>query len=362
MTARGLAAVIVMGAGLALSPAPSAAQAPWQPALNLYAAASYDEALQALDALDRESLDADGVVAVEQHRMLCLMALGRSAAAEQAAEALLAARPAFVLGARDASPRVRAMFDATRRRVLPALARRIYAGAKRAYDAGEHERARDEFTGLAALLADPQLAAHDASLDDLRTLTEGFRQLSASALERAPRPVAALTATAFPAATITPSVAHVPAFEGDEPEPVEATPLVHATPEPALALEPLAPVGAPAPEAAAGAPPVSRPFTPLDIFTYDWRDKDVVPPVPVAQPISGWWGSMGEPAPGTRLGVVDLVVDEHGKVADAFIYQSVNRVYDAVLLASVKQWQYQPATRGGRPVKYRRVTGVVSGR
>jgi hypothetical protein len=44
------------------------------------------------------------------------------------------------------------------------------------------------------------------------------------------------------------------------------------------------------------------------------------------------------------------------------MYQSANRIYDAVLLESVKQWRYRPATKDGRPVKYRRVTGVVSGR
>lgn len=319
MSARWLV-LIAMTAVLAALPAAARAQTPWQPALDLYAAASYDEALQALDALDAESLDADGHVAVEQYRMLCLMALGRTGAAEQAAEALLAVRPAFVLGARDASPRVRTMFDATRRRVLPAVARRLYADARRAYDAGDHTRARDGFAGLVALLADRQLAMGDTSLDDLRTLTDGFLQLSAAALE---------------------------------PPPAEAPAPPPAPPPPPPPLT----------DSDGGiSAPVSRPFTPLDIFTYDWRDKDVVPPTPVAQPISGWWGSMGEPAPGTRLGVVDLVIDEHGRVADAFIYQSVNRVYDAVLLASVKQWRYEPATRAGRAVKYRRVTGVVSGR
>jgi len=33
-----------------------------------------------------------------------------------------------------------------------------------------------------------------------------------------------------------------------------------------------------------------------------------------------------------------------------------------VLLESAKQWRYQPAMKDGRPVKYRRVVGLVSGR
>jgi hypothetical protein len=71
---------------------------------------------------------------------------------------------------------------------------------------------------------------------------------------------------------------------------------------------------------------------------------------------------MGEPPPGTQLGAIDILVDEHGRVTDARMYLSVNRVYDAVLLESAKSWRYQPATRAGRAVKYRRITGVVSGR
>jgi TonB family protein len=78
--------------------------------------------------------------------------------------------------------------------------------------------------------------------------------------------------------------------------------------------------------------------------------------------VSGWWGRFGEPPPGTQLGAIEVLVDEHGRVAEARVYLSVNRVYDAVLLESVKSWRFQPATRAGRPVKYRRITGVVSGR
>ena len=88
----------------------------------------------------------------------------------------------------------------------------------------------------------------------------------------------------------------------------------------------------------------------------------MAPPVALAQPVSGWWGSMGEPASGTQLGAIEVVVDESGAVTDARIYLSVNRIYDNVLLESAKHWRYKPAAKDGRAVKYRRVTGVVSGR
>jgi len=275
-------------------------------ALDHYAAAAYDEALAALDALRHESLSMDARVSVEQHRMLCLLALGRADDAEGAAGRLLEARPTFALSAAEASPRVRALFAETRRRLLPGLVRRLYAEARGAFDAGDTATARDGFVRLGPLLADPDVLAADGAFRDLGLVVEGFVRLSTAAL-----------AAASPAA---------------------------------------------APEVPLPAAPAPPPFAPIGIFTYDWRDKAVVAPVAQVQTLSGWWGTMGEPPAGTLLGAVDVVVDEQGRVAEVRMHQSVNRIYDAVLMQSVKQWRYHPATRDGRAVRYRRVTSVVSGR
>lgn len=344
----------VAAAGLAWAlavPPPALAQvegathaSPLQAGIALYAAASYDEALSALEAARRIDLALEDRVALDQHRMLCLLALGRAAAADEAAASLLETKPDFVLTAGDASPRVRAMFDQTRRRVLPAVVRRVYTEAKRAYDGGNYPQARDGFAQLAQMLADPQVAAADPAFADLGTLTDGFLQLSAAAIDRRS---AQRDSDTVPAAlaVLQPGTAFLPV----------ATSAAVTMSAPALDA---APAEAEAP-AVAHVPP---PFAPIGIFTYDWRDKDVLPPVAVAQSVSGWWGAMGEPAAGTPLGAIDVVVDETGRVVDARIHQSANRVYDAVLLESVKQWRYRPATKDGRPVKYRRVTGVLSGR
>ena len=349
--------------------APAGAQSPasLQAALDLYTSAAYDDALRALDTLRTQDLDAAVIAQVEQHRMLCLVALGDTAGAEGAAAALLAATPARTLDSADVPPRVRTLFDTTRRRLLPTLARQRYADAKRAYDAGDYARARDGFADLQTLLAPADVVALDRTLEDLRTLTDGFAQLAVAAVDRGSSSRRDLeTVRAAIAALRDPEP--VATRMGSLP-PASADSDAWLVPPPAPAVSAVMPpadaAGAtPADSAFAGRPAASgpAPFTPLDIFTYDWRDKDVTPPAPVDQPISGWWGPMGEPATGTRLGVVDLVVDEQGRVADAYIYQSVNRVYDAVLLASVKQWSFRPATRGGRAVKYRRLTGVVSQR
>ena len=336
----------------------AAAQAagPLQAGIALYASASYDEALDAFDAARQIDLALEDRVTLDQHRMLCLLALGRTAAADDAAASLLETKPDFVLTSSDASPRVRARFDETRRRVLPGVVRRVYTDAKRHYDGGDFEAARDGFAQLAQMLADPQVTAADPSFADLGTLTDGFLQLSAAAIDRrAARrdydTVQAALAVLQPSSGFLPMASPMPAAMSApalEPEAV----LEAATAVPAAA------------DAVAPAPAVrtSAPFTPLGIFTFDWRDKDVTPPTPMTQAVSGWWGAMGEPAAGTPLGAIEVVVDESGHVVDARIYQSVNRVYDAVLLESARQWRYQPAMKDGRAVKYRRITGLVSGR
>lgn len=364
-----LTVAVVLTGALALPAGAVAQSLPFQPALDLYAAAAYDEALAALDLARQSDLGVDDRVTVEQYRMLCLVALGRTAAAEDAAVSLLETQPDFALDAVAAPPRVRAMLDTTRRRVLPALARRLYAEAKGAFDRGDYTRAHDGFVRLQPLLATPALAA-DATLADLRTLAEGFQVLAWAAVDGGSRRVR----PAGPAGSPGRGRADVRSEASEEPEapallvasvgwPAGWSAFAAGAPASAPMLDD-AVVEAAAPATTADATPAAgaAPFAPIDIFTYDWRDKHVVAPVAVAQPITGWWGSMGEPAAGTRLGAIDMVVDEAGHVAEATIYHSVNRVYDAVLLESVKQWRFRPATRDGRNVRYRRISGVVSGR
>ena len=111
-----------------------------------------------------------------------------------------------------------------------------------------------------------------------------------------------------------------------------------------------------------GTPAVPPPFTPLDFLVYDASDKDVVPPQVVSQLVSGWWETAkGQPPAGTPLGAVALVIDDAGRVVEATIDRSVNRVYDAILLESAKQWRYRPARRGQRAVRYRHIVSLVSG-
>jgi len=108
------------------------------------------------------------------------------------------------------------------------MMRRTYESGKRAFDAGDYGAARDAFTQLDEWLADTHVAASDPGLGDLRTLAQGFLDLSVA---RAARP--ALVATAAPTA----------------PRPT-ARPSVATT-------------------GSVGTPAVPPPFTPLDFLVYD---------------------------------------------------------------------------------------------
>lgn len=52
--------------------------------------------------------------------------------------------------------------------------------------------------------------------------------------------------------------------------------------------------------------------------------------------------------------MVDVVIDETGAVESAAMTQSIDPVYNRLVLAATKTWQYRPARRDGTPVKFRK--------
>ncbi len=103
-------ALVVAQAGLTGAP-PSDLAAVRQ----LYASASYEEALSRLSGLGGTS----DIQQVEQYRALCLLGLGRTAEAEQALERLVDGNPLYTIADADVSPRLVSMFHEVRRRLLP---------------------------------------------------------------------------------------------------------------------------------------------------------------------------------------------------------------------------------------------------
>ena len=267
-------------------------------ARDLYASARYDEALAMLN--DLRPADTSIAVAdrksIEQYRSLCLLALGRGTEAESAIAAVVLADPSYQPGEAEASPRVRAAFTDVRRRLLPEIASTRYAEAKSSFDRKDHALAVQQFRQTIALLDDPDMGG---KLADFRTLTAGFLDLALAAMA---------------------------------PPPAPPKPQVAAVPEPA-----------PQPK-----PDPNRIYTMLD--------REVTAPGIVRQEMPRLSPAMKTQA--KDRGVIEIVIDELGRVSFAAIRASVQPMFDAELLSAARDWKYQPATFAGRPVKYRKMIQI----
>lgn len=278
--------------------APAFAQqgSPLAAARDLYASARYDEALTVLNGISRGG-EATDRKSVEQYRSLCLLALGRGNEAENAIAAVVTVDPLFVPAESDASPRVRAAFSEVRQRLLPEIAAARYKAAKEAFDRKDYETAEPAFRELLALLKDPQMGNR---LSDLAVLASGFLDLSVAAAVPVPEPV---------------KPAPPP------PPPVAATPAQ----------------------------------TQARIWTAD--DAGVTPPLVVKQDVPRVPSAI---ASQTRdRGLLEIVVDEQGRVIALTLRSSVHPVYDPLLMAAARQWKYQPATVNGTPVKFRKLVQIL---
>ena len=266
-------------------------------ARELYASARYDEALAVLNDLrpsDNGSAMADRK-AIEQYRSLCLLALGRGSEAESAIAAVVTADPTYHPGEVEASPRVRAAFSDVRRRLLPEIASARYSEAKALFDRKDHAAAAQHFRQTIALLDDPDMGG---KLTDLRMLASGFLDLSLAAAAPPPTPSRAVIATPPPPAT------------------------PRADPNRA----------------------------------YTMGDKNVVPPVVIRQEMPRLTPAMKNQA--RDKGVVEIVIDELGRVTNVMIRESVHPMFDAELITHAREWRYRPATLAGKPVRYRKMIQI----
>lgn len=111
----------------------------------------------------------------------------------------------------------------------------------------------------------------------------------------------------------------------------------------ALAGNPVSPV-TPAP---AGKSPV-----------YSVLDRDVVAPVEITRMVPTMVTPKGTQA-GLYQGLIEVIIDENGRVESATVKRSITAAFDAELLAAAETWRFQPATRNAKPVKYRRAYEII---
>ena len=295
----------LLSAAITLWPAALFAQDSLSAARELYASAAYEDALAVLSRLNAAGMRPDDGRTADQYRALCLLALGKTAEASQAIEAVVAGQPLYRPSEGEVSPRVRAAFSDVRQRVLPGLVQQRYAQYKMAFDRRDYQTASVGFNELLALYADPDMALAGARppLSDLRVLIGGFYELSLQASAPAPAPEVPRAASASSAFTRTPS-----------------------------------------------APILQEPQK-----LYSSADSDVVPPVVLRQQLPSYPGQVKQP----MVGAVEVVIDENGFVIQAMMRASVVATYDRQVLGAAQNWRYKPATLNGAPVKFRKMVQVA---
>ena len=294
---------------LALGSASARAQDPIVAARELYASAANEDALDTL----RKARGAGPEVASTDGEVLqafCLLALRRDDEARSVIEGVVTERPMYLPSDDDASPRIRSAFQDVRKKVLPSVARQLYASAKDDYEKKNTVVAAAKFGELLRVLSDPDLMK-DPTLSDLRLLAEGFRDISEAA---------STIATSADTQPRSGSSGAVPVGGGTAPAPGRA---IRAA-EPA----PLAPVSLP-----------------------------VTPPVAINQQMPAWRGDLMN-VRSEFTGAIDLIIDETGHVESASLRKSVHPMYDPLLLEAAKSWTYKPAMRGTQPIKFQKTLVV----
>jgi hypothetical protein len=293
--------LVVTNAGLG-------AQDPLSAARDLYASAAYLEALSALSALGGSSTAPEIVRQADEYRAFCLFALGRTREAESIVESMLRREPLARLNS-DASPRLEMLFADVRKRLLPSLIRDRFRIARLAIDQ-KSSGAESSLTETRLMIVEAQkLGVMDDGLGDLSVLVDGFLQL------------------------------------------IHSTPEQRPSREPAAASQPVStPARSDVDRASASLSPPAAISGPR---IYSVADTGVTPPVAIEQRIPAMTAEMQVITKVLRTsGLLDVVIDESGRVVDATIRQSLSTSFDALIVHSARRWRYQPAMKDGRPVRY----------
>lgn len=279
-----------------LAASPARGQTQMASVRELYAAASYEDALSALANVNGG--DPATTIEAEQYRALCLLAIGRQGEARASVKRIVEQDPLYSPVEADVTPKIATLFAETRRELLPGAARKEFAEAKTLYEQKEHAEAVVRLERVVRITADPAVAAV-AGLEDLHLVADGLLTLA--------RAKAASDAAAR-----------------------------------------VAPPPVPAPVAPAPPPPT----------IYGGDDPTVTVPVAVTQDMPPWHPPTNIRNGVVLTGLVRVIIDETGKVESAMMLRAIHPSYDTALVRAARTWTFKPALKDGQPVKYAKVMEI----
>ena len=284
---------------------------------ELYLAADYEGALATIDGLDADTRKRTEVA---DYRVLSLLALDRTEEARAAITSIVESDPFHHLSETQASPRLRSVFEETRKAMLPDLVQRWYADAKAAYDHHDPAAGR-QFDRLIALLDDPDLK--NAAVSDLRAVALGFRDLVRLKPDATAEEVRLKPDTTTEKAAPKPDTTAVALPLTGPPDTIRVT--------------------------SRGASPVFTPKAP--------PPPGLEPPLPIAQPFPEW-SPRRNAAPQTYRGILEVTIDEQGNVTTVALQQAMQPAFDQALLKAARKWRYKPALLNGTPVPFVKVIEI----
>jgi TonB family protein len=317
--------IVIVGALLLAMGAALGAQDLLSTARDQYASAAYEDALSTLNRLDGD-VPPEVARQADEYRAFCLYALGRTGEAESVAESIIRKQPTLArLAAADASPRLESMFSDVRKRLLPSLIRERYRVARAAVDQKSFASAELKLADARSMIAEAEkLGVEDDGLPDLSVLVDGFLQLIRSTADQKSAAPAAVAAAVTPAPA-TPAAGRGPAPTGPRADAAAAQLVPAAT------------------NAAGTAIP--------DV--YSAADEGVTPPIALEQKMPTMTAEMQMITRAVKgRGMVDIVIDETGRVIDASVRQSLNPAFDTMVVRAARNWKYRPALVNGTPVRF----------
>jgi hypothetical protein len=92
-----------------------------------------------------------------------------------------------------------------------------------------------------------------------------------------------------------------------------------------------------------------------DDRVYTVGDEGVLPPVALSRQMP-----VGPPPGLSRqmVGTLDLLINQEGTVEIVRLYTPLNRYHERMIVSAAKAWRYKPASKEGRPVKFRLVSPI----
>jgi tetratricopeptide (TPR) repeat protein len=102
------------------------------------------------------------------------------------------------------------------------------------------------------------------------------------------------------------------------------------------------------------------PPAPVVSKIYSGEDAGVTPPIAIRQAMPMIPSSIMQQV--RQSGILEVLIDEQGRVESAIVRTSIHPLYDSMLLSAAADWRYQPARVNGEPVKFRKRISVAVAR